>query len=209
MESGGTLWERARGSLRGALRRPELYWALAAWLVLAAFELLPAASRWDVVTRQPTQVSLQHMACSQALGAWVGLAWLSSRQRMARAPSLAPAYRQVLPPLVIAIVGFTSLSAALPWFARALAHGGHAHHEAGLLEPLAWCTALALCAWTLSAALLWTRALPQRAVWGGAVLGALAWLVSPDASAATISLAAVLACASAVLWPTERSSRQP
>lgn len=191
---------RIRDGFALGLHLPELGWALATWAALAAFELLPALALWDVVSRQPTQVSTQHLCCSAALGAWVGLAWLHAHQRMARLPTAAPPWVRLLPGLAIPIAAFAALPSALPFVAAWLGDHGHAH-DVGVLEPPSWFACLTVVLWTTAVAAIWVRAFPARARWGALVLLALGWLLSPHAQVASIAVAAGCAWLAAVLWP--------
>lgn len=193
-------WTRILDGVAFGARLPEFTWAATAWVLLAAFELFPALALWDVVSRQATRVSVQHVACSAGLGAWVGLAWIHAHQRMSRVPSVPPPWRRTVPALALPIVAFATLPHVLPLLAAWLEGHGHAH-DAGVLEPPERYLSAAIVVWTTGAAALWARARPRRARWGGLALVALGWILSPHADANSIALAAGCAWIAAALWP--------
>lgn len=198
--AGETASTRTRDALQLALRLPQLGWAIAAWTILAAVELLPGFALWDVVTQQSASISIQHVACAASLGGWVGLAWLGARLRMSRAPRVAPDWSRLLPALAVGVLLFVALSASLPALARAVAHGDHAH-ASGAVAWIGWRASAVVCAWTIAAAALWIRAFPQRAEWGGAILFGLAWTLSPGSDLRWIGVAATCVGVAAWLWP--------
>jgi len=193
------------GSLGSPLDLPRLQaltWAGLAWLVLATLELAPAWMSWDAVTMQASRVSVQHVACSVALGGWVGLHALSVRQKMSRVPAVAPPWRTSAAALLVATVPFALLPLSLPWISIGLASLQHGHvHTAGPLAPPELDLSAACLAWTIGSGWWWTRAFPSRMGLGGPLLLAGGWLLSPHSSGYSIGCAAGLAWLAALLWP--------